>query len=327
MQDLGSLCWRIRNIVAIVCLCGTGIALAQPFPTAPVKIVVPFAAGGGGDIVVRLVASRLSDMWTQPVVVENRPGGNTIVGTNVVAKAKPDGYTLLMVAISHTVNFSLYPKLPYRESDFDPVTQLVRYGFVLTAHPSLDAKNVPDLISLARAKAGRLSYAAVGTGSMPQLVMELFKNMGGGLDIVAVNYQGAAPATNAVIGGEVELFFNNSFTAMPMIGAGRLRALAVTTAARSPLLPDVPTVAESGLAGFDATGWLGILAPAGTPPGIVAKLQKDIAAALGSKEVSAKLNAEGMEPVGSSIGEFGDFLKSETMKWSKVVKEAQLKLE
>lgn len=294
------------------------------YPSRAVRVVVPFPPGGGTDIISRTVAQKLNETWRQPVVVDNRSGANGIIGTDIGAKAKPDGYTVLVVIATHAINPFLYPKLPYNTAaDFTPVTLMAQYPFILTAHPSVPAKSVRDLIALARSKPGQLSYASSGNGSGPHLGMELFKSAAK-IEVVHVPYKGAGPANTDLISGQVQLMFNNFLAAMPMISAGRLRVLAVTSAKRSQVMPEVPTMAESGLPGFAVTGWYGVLVPAGTPQAIVTKIQSDIAAALRVSAVNSRLKSEGAEPVGSTPEQFAKFLQVETQKWAKVIKDAQV---
>lgn len=294
------------------------------YPSRAVRVVVPFPPGGGTDIISRTVAQKLNETWRQPVVVDNRSGANGIIGTDIGAKAKPDGYTVLVVIATHAINPFLYPKLPYNTAaDFTPVTLMAQYPFILTAHPSVPAKSVRDLIALARSKPGQLSYASSGNGSGPHLGMELFKSAAK-IEVVHVPYKGAGPANTDLISGQVQLMFNNFLAAMPMISAGRLRVLAVTSAKRSQVMPEVPTMAESGLPGFAVTGWYGVLVPAGTPQAIVTKIQSEIAAALRVSAVNSRLKSEGAEPVGSTPEQFAKFLQVETQKWATVIKDAQV---
>ena len=326
---------KLERLGAIVCaLLGfvttTAPAFAQgsaPYPTRAVRIVVPFPPGGGTDIISRTVAQKLSETWSQPVVVDNRSGANGIIGTDLGAKAKPDGYTLLVVIATHAINPSLYRKLPYdTATDFVPITLMAQYPFILTIHPSLPSKTVKDLIALARTRPGQLSYASSGNGSGPHLGFELFKSVAK-IDVVHVPYKGAAPANIDLVSGQVQLMFNNFLAAMPQLKSGRLRVLAVTSAKRSAVMPELPTLAESGLPGFDVTGWYALLAPAGTPQPVVAKVQGDVAAALRVPAVHTRLSSEGAEPVGSTPEQFSKFLAAEVRKWARVIKEAKITLE
>ncbi len=309
-------------------LCGIPLhAAAQAggaYPSRAVRIVVPFPPGGGTDIISRTVAQKLSEMWGQPVIVDNRSGANGIIGTDLGAKAKPDGYTLLVVIATHAINPSLYRKLPYdTAADFAPVTLMAQYPFVLTIHPALPPKTVKELIALARARPGQLSYASSGNGSGPHLGFELFKTAAN-IDVVHIPYKGAGPANIDLISGQVQLMFNNFLAAMPQIRAGKLRVLAVTSATRSAVMPDVPTMAQAGLPGFDVTGWYALLAPAGTPSPIVSKVQSDVVAALRVPQLRERLSGEGAEPVGSTPNEFARFLAVEIRKWGKAIADAKV---
>ena len=292
----------------------------------PVRVIVPQPAGGGTDIITRTVAQELSERWGRPVVVDNRGGANGIIGTDLAAKAKPDGYTLVVVIATQAINPALYPKLPYNsETDFTPVTLMARYPFILTTHPSVPAKTTREFIALAKKRPGEMSYASSGNGSGPHLGFELFKSMAG-INVVHVPYKGAGPANVELISGQVQAFFNNYLAAKPHIQSGRVRVLGVTSAQRSQAMPEVPTLAESGLPGFDVTGWYGVLLPAGAPAAIVAKIQTDIVSVLQVPDIRARLSSEGAEPVGSTAAEFAKFLQAETRKWETVVKAAGIKL-
>ena len=292
----------------------------------PVRVIVPQPAGGGTDIITRTVAQELSERWGRPVVVDNRGGANGIIGADLAAKAKPDGYTLVVVIATQAINPALYPKLPYNsETDFTPVTLMARYPFILTTHPSVPAKTTREFIALAKKRPGEMSYASSGNGSGPHLGFELFKSMAG-INVVHVPYKGAGPANVELISGQVQAFFNNYLAAKPHIQSGRVRVLGVTSAQRSQAMPEVPTLAESGLPGFDVTGWYGVLLPAGAPAAIVAKIQTDIVSVLQVPDIRARLSSEGAEPVGSTAAEFAKFLQAETRKWETVVKAAGIKL-
>ena len=299
---------------------------AAEYPHRLVRIVLPFPPGGGTDIVARTLAQKLSDAWGQPVVVENRAGANGIIGTDLVAKSKPDGYTILFTIVSHTINPMLYPKLPYDSSrDFAPVTMLAEYPFTLVIHPSLPVKNVKELIALAKARPRQLSYATSGIGSGPHLGVELFSSMAG-INMVHVPYKGAGPGVIDLIAGQVQLSFNSLLASVPMIKAGKLRLLAVTSATRSPMVPDVPSIAET-LPGFHVTGWHSLLMPAATPRAIIAKLHAETVKALRLSDVKGKLASEGLTLIGSTPEQFAEFLAAETSKWAKVIKAADVRLD
>ncbi|MES2563487.1 MAG: tripartite tricarboxylate transporter substrate binding protein [Pseudomonadota bacterium] len=301
-------------------------AIAQAYPVRPVRMIVPYPAGGGTDIISRLVAQKLSEKWGSQIIVDNRGGANGIIGTELAAKAKPDGYTFAVIIATQAINPALYPKLPYSEADLIPVTLMAQYPFILTVHPSVPAKSAREFIALAKKRPGEMSYASSGNGSGPHLGFELFK-ITAGINVVHVPYKGAGPANIDLISGQVQAFFNNVLAARPHMDARKLRVLAVSSLKRSRALPEVITLAESGLAGFDVTGWYGVIAPAGTPGAIVSKIQTDIAAVLQTPDIGSKLIAEGAEPVGSTTEAFTKFLQSETQKWAQVVKTAGIKLD
>jgi tripartite-type tricarboxylate transporter receptor subunit TctC len=299
-------------------------AAQSAYPTRSVRIIVPFPPGGGTDIISRTVAQKLSESWNQAVVVDNRGGANGIIGTDAAAKSKPDGYTFVVVIATHAINPSLYRKLPYdSSSDFAPVTLMAQYPFILTTHPSLPAKSVREFISLARTRPGELSYASSGNGSGPHLGFELFKNAAK-IDVVHVPYKGAGPANVDLVAGQVHAMFNNFLAAMPQLKAGKLRVLAVTSGKRSQAMPELATMAESGLPGFDVTGWYALLAPAGTPHASIMKVQGEVADVLKAPAVHSRLAGEGAEPVGSTPEQFAVFLSAEIRKWAKVISDAKV---
>ena len=299
---------------------------AAEYPNRVVRIVVPFPPGGGADVVARTVGQKLSDAWGQSVVVDNRAGANGIIGTDLVAKSKPDGYTVLFAIVAHTINPLLYPKLPYDSSrDFAPVTVLAEYPFTLVIHPSVPARSVKELIALAKARPGQLTYASSGIGSGPHLGVELFKSMAG-IDMVHVPYKGFGAATTDLISGQVQLYFGSLIGSLPLIKAGKIRILAITSANRSPLLPDLPTIAEA-LPGFHVTGWFSLLLPAATPRAIVARLHAETVKLLQLPDVKSRLTTESFTPVGNTPEQFAGFLAAETSKWAKVIKAAGVRLE
>ncbi len=302
--------------------CVAGTALAQAgYPNKAIRYVVPFPAGGPLDIVARSIGQELSKAWSQPVIVDNRPGAGGNIGADIVAKAPPDGYTILMGAVStHAINVTLYNKLPYDPiKDFAPVTLITSVPNVLVVHPSVPAKNVKELIALAKSRPGQLNFASGSTGSAGHLAGELF-NVMAGVDMTHIPYKGAAPAVIDLIAGHVSLMFDNLASALPNIKAGRVRALAVTTLKRSPLLPQLPTISESGLRGFDVSTWFGIFAPGATPPDIVARLNREVVRILHTPEMRERLATQGAEPVGNQPEEFAAFIKTEIPKYAKVVK-------
>lgn len=319
--------WRCA-LTLLLMLVAAAAAAAQPaanYPNKPIRIVVPQSAGGSTDLTARLIAQKLSDAVGQPVVVDNRPGAGSIIGTDLVAKATPDGYTLLVVASSITINPSLHRKLPFDPMrDLAPITQLSAFPNMLVVHPSLPVKSVQDLIALARAKPGQINYGSSGTGTGTHLSAELFKSMTG-VDMVHVPYKGGGPAVTALLGGQVQLNFATIPSVLPYVRAGKLRAVAVTTSRRSPAAPDVPTIAESGVPGYDHGPWNGMLAPAKTPKAVIARLNAEVARIVHMPEAKAVLVHEGAEPVGNTPEEFAAIIRTETAKWAKVIKAAGIK--
>ena len=313
--------------VAAVVLAGA-TARAEDFPSRPIHFIVPAAAGGPTDVTTRLIAERMTATLGQPVLVEPRPGAGGNVGAEVVARARPDGYTILMATIgTHAVNQTLYKSLAFNPiKDFAPVSMVVQYPLVLVVNPDVPVKSVKDLIAYAKANPGKLNRASGGSGTSMHLSGELFVHQAG-LDMPHVPYKGSAPALNDLIGGHVQVMFDSLLTAMPMVKAGKLRALAITGAKRSPAVPDLPTIAEAGLPGYSATGWIGVVAPANTPPAVIAKLNDAVVKALADPGVREKLTAQAVEPVGSTPAEFAAFIKAETAKWAIAVRGANLTIE
>ena len=310
--------WRTIS-VALVALAAVVPALGQDYPSRPVRVVVPFPAGGGTDIVARMVTQKLAETMGAHFIIDNRGGAGGTIGTDIAAKSAPDGYTLVMVSGSHAINPSLYKKLPYDTArDFAAVTMLVSGPGLLVIHPSVPAKTVKDLIALARSRPGELNYASAGSGTPPHLAAELFKTMAR-VDIVHVPYRGNTLAFVDLLGGQVSLSFPTIPSALPHVRSGKLRVLAVTSAQRSKTVPDIATIAESGLPGYEASSWYGLLAPAGTPDAVVEKLQKEISKVLRDPHVRDRLLGQGLDPVGNSPAEFAVMIKSEIGKWAKVV--------
>lgn len=309
-----------RLLLATALLLAGVDALAQPYPAKPVRFIVPYAAGGGVDIVTRTLAQKLTEQVGQSFVVENRPGGNANIASEAVAKAAPDGYTLLMGSPANAVNGSLYKKLPYEIlRDFAPVS-LIGYGpLVLVVHPSVPARTVKELIALCKAQPGQLNYASGGNGTSQHLAGELLRATTG-ISVVHVPYKGAAPALVDLIGGQIAFMFNNTLEVLPYVKAARLRALAVAGAQRSAVLPEVPTFAQSGYPGFEATVWWGVLAPAATPRDVVAKLAAEIVKAMRAPDMKDKFAALGAETTGSTPEQYAAFLKDEVSKWAGVIK-------
>jgi tripartite-type tricarboxylate transporter receptor subunit TctC len=295
------------------------VGWAQAYPTRPVRIIVGVAAGGASDILARLMGQWLSERLGQPFVIENRPGGGGNIGTEAVVKAPPDGYTLLLAATANTINATLYDKLNFNFiRDIAPVAAISRYTFVMVVHPSMPAKTVPEFITYAKANPGKLNMASPGNGTSPHVVGELFKMMTG-VNMVHVPYRGGGPALTDMLGGQVQVYFPGTVSSIEYIRAGRLRALAVTTATRSDALPDVPTVGEF-VPGYEASGWFGLGAPKATPAEIVEKLNKEINAGLADPKIKARLADLGGTVLPGSPSDFGKFIAEEIEKWAKVVK-------
>jgi tripartite-type tricarboxylate transporter receptor subunit TctC len=302
-------------------------AVAQPYPTKPIRIIVPFAAGGAVDVVARLIGAKLADSLGQPVIVENRAGAGGTAGADQVAKSPPDGYTILQNTNGQALSPALYRALPFDTvKDFVPVTQLVATYTVLVANPKLPAKSVRDLIALAKARPGALNYGMTGVGNSLHLTMEMFKRAAG-IDIQAIPYRGDALLNPALIAGEIDVAIVPIATAVPLIEGGQLRALAINSAKRSPVLPNVPTVSEDAIPGFEASGWQGYFVPARTPRDVVALIQRETAKALAAPELQARLKAMGNEPVGSTPEEFAVKFRDDSAKFAKVVKDAQIPLQ
>ena len=301
---------------------------AQDYPSKPVRFVVPFAPGGTTDVLARLVGEKLSASLGQQFVVDNKPGAGGNVGTAQVAKAEPDGYTLLMGTVgTHAINASIYPSLPYDPvQDFAPVTLVATVPNVLVVNLEVPANSVAELIALAKEKPGELNFASSGNGSSIHLSGELFKAMTG-VDIVHVPYKGSGPAVVDLLGGQVEMMFDNLPSSAPHIKAGKLRPLGVTSKERSPTLPDVPTIAEAGVPGYEALSWFGVLVPAGTPDAVVTRLQQEIAKILADPAMRERFAELGAVPVGDTPAEFAAFIGSETAKWADVVQKAGITLE
>jgi tripartite-type tricarboxylate transporter receptor subunit TctC len=313
---------------AALALASVAGAQAPAYPTKPIRLVVPFPPGGATDILARAVAQKLTEAWGQQVLVDNRPGAGGNIGSELVAKAAPDGYTLEMGTVgTHAINASLYAKMPYDHvKDFVPVILVAGVPNVLVVHPSVPVNSVAELIAYAKANPGKLNFASSGSGTSIHLSGELFKVMAG-VQMTHVPYKGSAPAMQDLLGGQVQLMFDNLPPALPQIKGGKLRALAVTSVTRAPALPDTPTVAEAGLPGFEASSWFGVLAPAGTPPAIVAKLNAEIAKWLATPEAKEKMLALGANAVGGPPEDFAKHIAAETTKWAKVVKESGAKVD
>ncbi|GAA4334415.1 tripartite tricarboxylate transporter substrate binding protein [Pigmentiphaga soli] len=298
---------------------GGAAVAADSYPSKPIRIVVVYPPGGGIDIIAREMGKKLTDVWGVPVVVENRPGAGTTLGANAVAKSAPDGYTLLMTDISFAIAPSLYKSLPYDTvRDFAPISLVNLVTDIMVAHPDVPANNVKELIALAKARPDGLVYASAGNGTLNHLAPEMFKSMAG-INMVHVPYKGALAALNDVMAGRGQIYVGALISTVPQIKAGKIKAIAVTGAHRSPVLPDVPTIAESGVPGYDVAAWYGLLAPAGTPQAIVDKINKEVVRIVKEPEFAKRLADDGNEVVGSSPKEFATFLDSEIAKWRKAV--------
>jgi tripartite-type tricarboxylate transporter receptor subunit TctC len=315
-------------VIAGAILSASTLAWSQEYPNRPVRIIVPYAAGGGSDVTARIVAPHLSGYLGQPVIVDNRPGASGLLGHDLGAKATPDGYTLLWCTIGPmAVNVSLRKKLPYDPvRDFEPITLTADSLQALVVHPSLPARSVKEFIALAKTQPGKLNYGSSGNGGALHLAAALF-DLRAGTSMVHVPYKGGAPAIADLAGGHIQVMFATLVTALPHIGAGKFRALAVTTSKRAPMVPDLPTIAEAGLPGYEASNWYGIVAPAGTPRSIVTRLNREIVAILNMKEVTDTFFKQGQVALPVTPQEFRSYIKSEIAKWSEVVKRAGLKYE
>ncbi len=300
----------------------TAPALAQQsYPNKPIRMVCPFPPGGTTDLVARLVAQKFSEAWGQQVVVDNRPGAGGVIGTEMVAQAAPDGYSILLGSITtHAVNPALYKKLRFDPiRDFAPVSLVVSSPQLLALHPSVAAKSVKELLALAKARPGQLNYGSAGTGTSPHLTFELFKSMAA-IDVVHVPYKGTGPAITDLIGGQVQMMITGVVALMPHVKSGKLRAVGVTSAKRVAALPEVPTIAESGVAGFDVSSWFGVFLPAATPRAIVMKMNREIHRILENPEVRQRLIDQGADPASNTPEEFAAYVKSEMTRWGQVVR-------
>jgi len=323
MKTTGGMTWCAIALAAYACA-----AAAQSYPERPVRLIVPFPAGGGVDGAARIVGQHLSDPLGQQVVIDNRGGSGGIIAAEIAARASPDGYTLFFGgSASHGITPHLYRKLPYDAvADFTPVILVGATPYILVVHPATAAASIKDLVTVARAKPGQLNYASAGSGSTLHLAGEMFKSMAR-VDIVHVPYKGAATAMNDLLGGQVQMMFGPAVVVLQHVKAGRLRALAVTSGQRTRLAPDLPTIAESGVPGFEATGWYGLLGPRGLPPAIVARLNGETARALANREFGERFAVLGIEPLGGTPQTFAAYIKSELAKWGKVMRDSGAKVD
>jgi len=310
-----------------VAVAGTTCAFAAAYPDKPVRMVVPFPPGGGTDVVARAIALKLTEQWGQSVVVDNRPGAASMVGTEMLARAVPDGYTLGFVSMSHTINPSIYKKLPFDPiADFSPVVLAATAPNVLVVNPGVGAKSVAELVQIAKARPGKLNFPSSGNGGVSHLSMEMFR-YAAGIDIVHVPYRGAGPALTALLANETQLMMATTPVALPQMKAGRLIALATTGLKRSSLAPEIPTVAEAGYPGFEADTWYGMLAPAKVPPALVNQANAAVTKMLTQADFKERLAHEGAQPAGGTPAQFAAHIKSEIEKWAKIVRMARVKIE
>jgi tripartite-type tricarboxylate transporter receptor subunit TctC len=308
------------GVMSAVFMAGT--TAAQQYPIRPIRFIVPFPPGGATDTIARLIGQKLTEAWGMQVVIDNRSGGATIIGTDTVAKAAPDGYTILLGSFNFSVNPSLHPKLPYDTlRDFAPVNLSAYSTLVLVVHPAVPAKTVLELIALAKAKPGTLNYASSGNGSPTHLGGELLRTLAG-IDIVPISYKGTIPGMTDLIAGQVQLMFPPLLAPLPQIMSGKLRALAVTSKKRTAVLPEIPTMIEAGVPGLEVIAWYGVLAPARTPRAITDKLNIEISRIVQTGDIKEKLAALGAEPATMSSDEFRKFIESEIIKWTKIVKQS-----
>ena len=317
------------SIASIASFAVASFALAgeAPYPTKPIRMIVAVPPGGPADTLARLVSPRLTEALGQTVVIDNRPGANGIIAYETTARAAPDGYTFTAVAAGVVINPSLYRSVNYDPlKDFAPITLGITVPNILIVHPSVAAQSVKDLIALAKAKAGSVTFASAGNGTSGHLALELFR-MSAGVNVIHVPFKGGGPALADVVGGQVQALFSIALSATPQIKAGRVRALAITSGKRSPVAPELPTVAESGLPGFEVIGWFGWLAPAATPTPIVNRLHGELVRALTQPAVRDTLLSQSTEPVGNRPQEFGAFMRSEHAKWAKVIRAANVRVE
>jgi tripartite-type tricarboxylate transporter receptor subunit TctC len=312
------------NALAALLAANAAVAQTQAYPSRPVRLVVAFAPGGGTDIVARIIGQKLAQIWPQPVIIDNRPGAGSTIGTEIVAKSPPDGYTLQAVSMSHALNAALFRKLPYDTlKDFAPIVLAARAPNVLVAHPALPVKNVRELIALAKAQPGKIAYSSSGTGGVSHLTVELFRSVAH-IDLLHVPYKGAGPAMTALLSGEAQLMMATTPVALGQMKAKRVRALAISSLKRSILAPDIPTIAESGFPRFEADTWYGVIAPARIPAALSAKISADINQSLKGGDVRAQLAEQGAEVAGGTPEQFGAFIESELARWTRVIRAAHI---
>jgi tripartite-type tricarboxylate transporter receptor subunit TctC len=311
---------RLHTILWMWVLCWVGTALAQDYPNKPVRLVVPFPAGGTTDIIARTLAQKLQDEWKQPVIVDNRPGGGANIGAEIAVRSAPDGYTLLMASTAHSINASLYPKLNYDPiKDFTPITVVAETAQVLVVHPSVPANNTRELIEYLKSRSSPVSYSSAGNGSQPHLSTELFKSMSG-TNMVHVPYKGGPQAMTDLIAGHVLVSLATAPSAVQNVKSGKIKALGVSTLKRIPALPDVPTISESGLPGYEASGYFGIVGPANLPAAIVNKIHASVSRIVQDPTVAQYLSDQGADPYLNNPSQYGQLIRDEVSKWGRVVK-------
>ena len=317
----------LRGVFALLLMAAATLAAAQDYPNRPIRLVVPQPPGGPTDIVSRILAQKMSERMGQPINVDNRAGAGSNIGTEIVAKAPRDGHTLVVATVQHIVNPFLFAALPFDPvRDFVPVTLISKAHIVLITHPESPAHTLRELIAAAKARPGQINWGSAGNGSTSHLAVELFK-VNAGADVVHVPYKGTQPALTDLVGGRIPVMFDGVITSLPHIRAGRVRPLAVASLTRSQLLPEVPTMSEAGLPGFEAVGLAALMAPAGTPPEVIARLHREVVAVLQTPEVRERLIAMGLEVVGNSPAEFAEYLRSESVKWGKIIRDAKIRAE
>ena len=321
---------KIATKLALTMMLGMATlnAHAQTYPTKPVRFIVPFPPGGPTDIMGRLAAQRLTEAWGVQVVADNRAGAGGNIGSELCAKSPPDGYTICMMTVAQSISPSIYPKLGFDPlKDFAPVTLMATLPSLLMVHPSLPVKNVKELVALAKAKPATLTYASTGNGTSPHMLMEMFKWMAGGINLVHVPYKGASPAMIDQISGQIDVAFSTAIAALPFVQQGKVRAIAVSTKDRFAPLPDLPTVEQGGIKGYDGSSWQGVVMPANTPRDMIAKANAELVKMLKSPDMKEKILLQGGIAIGNSPDEFAAYMKSEIDKWAKVAKAANVRVE
>lgn len=316
----------VAILLAAASLGASSLAIAQAWPAKPVRMIVPIAGGGSTDAIARLVGTKLGEIWGHTVLVENRPGGSTMIGAEVVARATPDGYTMLMATSAFPANFSLFRKVPYKLSDFAPISNVAESPNVLAVHPSVPAKSVKELITLLRSRPGQINYGSGGVGGSTHLAAELFKLLAK-VDVVHIPYKGGGPAVADLLGGQISMIFGNLPAVLPHVNTGRINVLAIASAKRSPTMPNLPTMDEAGVPGFEASTWAGLLMPAGTPPAIINKFFADLQKIYAQPDMKERMATGGFEAIGSSPKEFAAYIEMEIARWEKVIRAAGIKAE